>query len=71
MFSANGSYASPRAFTAGLTAALPIAAAVLALGALLALQVPEGRGALARAAPPSLEGTPPRGAPIRPTAAPV
>jgi EmrB/QacA subfamily drug resistance transporter len=40
VFSANGSYASPAAFTAGLTAALPVAAVVLALGALLALLVP-------------------------------
>jgi len=40
VFSANGSYASPQAFTAGLTAAIPIAAVVLAIGALLALLVP-------------------------------
>jgi EmrB/QacA subfamily drug resistance transporter len=40
VFSANGSYASPQAFTSGLTAAIPIAAVVLAIGALLALLVP-------------------------------
>jgi EmrB/QacA subfamily drug resistance transporter len=52
VFSANGSYASPQAFTAGLTAALPIAAAVLAVGAVLALQVPgKDRSALAQGGP--------------------
>ena len=40
VFSANGSYASPQAFTGGLTAAIPIGAVVLAIGALLALLVP-------------------------------
>ncbi len=40
VFSAHGSYASPQAFTDGLTAALPIAAIVLAIGAGLALLVP-------------------------------
>jgi EmrB/QacA subfamily drug resistance transporter len=40
VFSANGSYASPQAFTSGLTAALPIGAVVLAIGALVALLVP-------------------------------
>jgi len=39
-FSAGGSYASPEAFTDGLVAALPIGAAVLALGAVAALFVP-------------------------------
>jgi len=39
-FSAGGSYASPQAFTDGLVAALPIGAAVLALGAVAALFVP-------------------------------
>ena len=39
-FSAAGSYTSPQAFTDGLVAALPIGAAVLALGALAALFVP-------------------------------
>ncbi|MBX5442994.1 MAG: DHA2 family efflux MFS transporter permease subunit [Solirubrobacteraceae bacterium] len=40
VFSANGSYLTPQAFTDGLAAALPIAAAVLAVGALAALLVP-------------------------------
>ena len=41
VFSANGSYASPQAFTDGLAAALPVAAVVLALGAILGLLVPK------------------------------
>jgi EmrB/QacA subfamily drug resistance transporter len=40
VFSAHGSYASPRTFTAGLTAAIPIGAVVLTIGAVLALLVP-------------------------------
>jgi EmrB/QacA subfamily drug resistance transporter len=40
VFSAHGSYASPHAFTSGLSAALPIGAAVLAIGAVTALLVP-------------------------------
>jgi EmrB/QacA subfamily drug resistance transporter len=40
VFSAHGSYASPQAFTSGITAAIPIGAAVLAIGAVLALLVP-------------------------------
>jgi EmrB/QacA subfamily drug resistance transporter len=40
VFSANGSYASPQAFSDGVVAALPIAAVVLAVGAALALLVP-------------------------------
>ncbi len=43
-FAASGGYGSPQAFTDGLTAALPIGAVVLALGAVAALFVP-GRGA--------------------------
>jgi EmrB/QacA subfamily drug resistance transporter len=53
VFSAHGSYASPHAFTAGLTAALPVGAVVLGAGALLALLVPRARGAAASA--PSVE----------------
>ena len=48
VFSANGSYASPAHFSDGVVAALPIAAAVLAAGALVALLVPALR---ARRAP--------------------
>ncbi|MBA2516914.1 MAG: MFS transporter [Solirubrobacterales bacterium] len=40
VFAANGSYASPAAFTDGLVAALPVGAVVLAIGALAALFVP-------------------------------
>jgi EmrB/QacA subfamily drug resistance transporter len=40
VFSAHGSYASPEAFTNGLVSALPVGAAFLAVGALLALLVP-------------------------------
>src|SRR5207248_772952 len=40
VFTANGSYATPATFSAGVTAALPVAAAVLAVGALIALLVP-------------------------------
>jgi MFS family permease len=40
VFSSSGSYASPAAFSDGVNAALPIGAAVLAAGALIALFVP-------------------------------
>ena len=40
VFSANGSYASPQAFSDGVVAALPVAAVVLAVGAMMALFVP-------------------------------
>ncbi|MGH3166063.1 MAG: MFS transporter, partial [Trebonia sp.] len=40
VFSAHGSYAAPASFAAGLTAALPVGAAVLAVGAVIALLVP-------------------------------
>jgi EmrB/QacA subfamily drug resistance transporter len=43
VFSANGSYASPQAFSDGVVAALPIAAAVLAVGAGIAAFVPGRR----------------------------
>src|SRR4051795_4586295 len=45
VFSANGSYASPAAFTAGMTSAIWVGAAVLAVGALVALLVPGKRRA--------------------------
>ncbi len=41
VFSAHGSYGSPQAYAAGLTAALPIGGVVLGVGALLALTVPK------------------------------
>jgi EmrB/QacA subfamily drug resistance transporter len=43
VFSASGSYATPAAFTDGMTSAIWVGAAVLAAGALIALLVP-GRG---------------------------
>jgi hypothetical protein len=45
IFSAHGSYASPQAFTNGLSAALGVATVVLAVGALAALLVPARRAA--------------------------
>ncbi len=44
VFSANGGYESPQAFTDGVTAALPVAVVVLAIGAVLALAVPRRAG---------------------------
>ena len=49
VFSAHGSYASPHAYTAGFTAALPVGAAILAVGALVALLVPGIRAARTQA----------------------
>jgi hypothetical protein len=43
VFAANGGYESPQAFTDGVVAALPIAAVVLAVGAVLALLTPGRR----------------------------
>lgn len=40
VFTANGGYESPAAYVDGMTAALPIGAAVLAVGAVLALLIP-------------------------------
>ena len=45
VFVANGSYASPQAFTDGMTSAIWVGAAVLAVGALIALLVPGKRRA--------------------------
>jgi EmrB/QacA subfamily drug resistance transporter len=52
VFSAHGSYASPQAFSDGVVSALPVAAVVLALGALIALFVP-GKARLATASAPA------------------
>jgi hypothetical protein len=49
VFAANGGYESPQAFTDGVVAALPIAAVVLAVGAVLALLTP-GRPVASRLA---------------------
>jgi EmrB/QacA subfamily drug resistance transporter len=51
VFTSAGSYASPQAFTDGLTSAIWVGAAVLAAGAVIALLVP-GRGRPAVAAEP-------------------
>jgi EmrB/QacA subfamily drug resistance transporter len=57
VFSANGSYASPQAFSDGVVAALPVAAVVLAVGALIALLVPgKPRATVAQA--PAREAVP-------------
>jgi hypothetical protein len=40
VFAANGSYASPQAYTDGMTSAIWVGAAVLAVGAIAALFVP-------------------------------
>jgi EmrB/QacA subfamily drug resistance transporter len=45
VFTANGGYESPQAYVDGMTAALPIGAAVLAAGALIALLIPGHRRA--------------------------
>lgn len=59
VFAANGSYLSPVAFSEGVAAALPVGAAALGIGALIALLVP-GR---ARSAEPVAETAPvPEGA---------
>jgi MFS family permease len=49
VFTANGGYESPQAYVDGMTAALPIGAAVLGLGAVLALLIPGKRAAAAEA----------------------
>ena len=60
VFAAHGSYASPVAFTDGLTAALPVGAAGLAVGALLALLVPRRRAGTGPSAgeKPAVEASP-------------
>src|SRR4051795_5075603 len=54
VFAANGSYASPQAFTDGLTSAAWVGAAVLAAGAAVALFVPGKRRAEAQVAEPAV-----------------
>lgn len=49
LFEANGSYASPQAYTDGVVAALPLGAAVLAAGAVAAMFVPGIKEMRARA----------------------
>ncbi|HEX5620363.1 MAG TPA: DHA2 family efflux MFS transporter permease subunit [Solirubrobacteraceae bacterium] len=52
VFSHNGSYASPEAYTSGMSAAIWVGAAVLAIGALTALLVPGRRAQRAAVARP-------------------
>jgi hypothetical protein len=54
VFSSAGGYGDPQTFTDGITAALPLAAGVLAVGALLALLVP-GRTRPTRVEPAAAE----------------
>ncbi len=54
VFSSHGSYASPQAFTDGMVAGVWVGAAVLAVGALLALLVP-GRGRIRPVVAPAPE----------------
>ncbi len=54
VFAEHGSYASPAAFTDGMTSAIWVGAAVLAAGALLALLVPGKRREGAQAAEPAV-----------------
>ena len=58
VFAANGGYARPQAFTDGVIAALPIAAAVLAVGAVIALLVPGKARARTPATAPAAEPVP-------------
>ena len=51
VFAHNGSYASPEAYTSGMTSAIWVGAAVLAAGALTALLVPGRRGRREAASP--------------------
>jgi EmrB/QacA subfamily drug resistance transporter len=53
VFTANGGYESPQAYVDGMTAALPIGAAVLAAGAVLALFIPGRKATPGTAAAPA------------------
>jgi hypothetical protein len=59
VFSSTGSYASPVAYVEGMTSAAWVGAAVLALGALIALLVPgRGRPAAQASVAPSVNAQP-------------
>ena len=55
VFASNGSYASPQAYTDGMTSAIWVGAAVLAVGAVAALLVPGRRSAALRVGRPQVE----------------
>lgn len=57
IFAANGSFANPQAFTEGVVAAMPVAVAVLAIGAVLALLIP-GRDSVAEDAAKTTDRSP-------------
>jgi MFS family permease len=57
VFTANGSYTSPQQYVDGMTAALPVGAVVLGVGALLALLIPR----TARAEPVKVSEAPAAG----------
>ena len=61
VFTAHGGYESPQAYVDGMTAALPIGAAVLGLGALLALLIPGRATAHAHAPEPQISVPSPQG----------
>jgi MFS family permease len=58
VFAANGGYESPQAFADGLVSALPIAAVVLAAGAVLALLTPRRSVPKPAESPGALEAVP-------------
>jgi MFS family permease len=55
VFAANGSYASPQAYTDGMTSAIWVGAAVLAVGAIAALMVPRRKPAALVVGRPQVE----------------
>jgi hypothetical protein len=57
VFASNGSYASPQAYTDGMTSAVWVGAAVLAVGAIAALMVPGRKRAPLLAGRPQVEAT--------------
>jgi nitrate/nitrite transporter NarK len=58
VFTANGSFASPQAFSDGVVAALPLGAAVLAAGAIIACLIPGWSGRRQEAGVPTVEQEP-------------
>jgi EmrB/QacA subfamily drug resistance transporter len=58
VFTANGSFASPQAFSDGVVAALPLGAAVLAAGAIIACLIPGWSGRRQEGGEPAVEPEP-------------